>query len=353
LIKHAGNGKRALSKLIRLEKLKANEFAGLDVSAVIGFFDGVHVGHLTIIKACVAKAEEIGGVSLVFTFDNPPVNILKGRLDKKLITSYRDKINLIKKIGVDYIVVAGFNHRFANLEPFEFCKDILAGKLNARELFIGKGFKFGKNSKGDTGFLKRFFEPVNVNINEVDIYKIDNTAVSSTAIRKLYSEGDIDNIARFLGRQPSIRGKVIKGDKRGRLIGFPTANIDVFENYITLKDGVYTGYVNICSRHGSIVENADAAAKRRLKKLPSVINIGNNPTFEGSRKWIETYIIDFNGDIYGKMIEVVFLQRQRDEIAFKSKNGLVKQISSDVENARKYFKNVEGFKVMGQTINKL
>lgn len=327
-----------MSKLIRLEKLDYSRFKDTCIAAVIGFFDGVHNGHKKIIRLCADKAKSMGGVSLVFTFDKPPANIIKGKLDKKLITSYRDRIGLIKKIGVDYIVVAKFNTDFAELEPVEFCRDILAARLNVREVFIGRGFKFGKNSEGDADFLKSFFhgkKPA-VNINVIDIYRIGHTPVSSTVIRKLYSEGNIEKITEFLGRFPSIKGKVVKGDQRGRLIGFPTANIDVFEKYITLKDGVYAGYASICGKPAQVLRPAAGPGDGSFK-LPSVINIGNNPTFEGNRKWIESHILDFDADIYGKKIEVVFLKRLRDEISFESKEELIKQIESDINDAEKYF----------------
>jgi len=327
-----------LSKLIRLEKLDYSRFKDTGIAAVIGFFDGVHTGHKKIIKLCADMAKSMGGVSLVFTFDKPPVNIIKGKLDKKLITSYSDRISLIKEIGVDYIVVAKFDAGFAELEPEKFCRDILESRLNVREVFIGRGFKFGKKSAGDADFMKNFFrgkKPA-VNINVVDIYKIGNTPVSSTAIRKLYSEGNIERISDFLGRFPSIKGKVVKGDKRGRLIGFPTANIDVFEKYITLKDGVYAGYASIYGKPAQILKPA-AGHYPASFKLPSVINIGNNPTFNGNRKWIESHILDFDADIYGRTLEVVFLKRLRDEISFESKDDLIKQIKLDIIAAEKYF----------------
>jgi riboflavin kinase / FMN adenylyltransferase len=328
-----------LSKIIRLEKLDYSMFRDTGTTAVIGFFDGVHTGHKKIIKLCVDKAKSMGMASLVFTFDKPPLNIIKGKLDKKLITSYCDRIDLIKKIGVDYIVVAKFNTEFAELEPGQFCRDILKARLNAREVFIGRGFKFGKNSAGDADFLKSFFrgkKPA-VNINVIDIYKIGQVPVSSTTIRKLYSEGNIEKITEFLGRFPSIKGKVVKGDQRGRIIGFPTANIDVFEKYITLKDGVYAGYISICTKTVPVCRSSAATGVNGSFKMPSVVNIGNNPTFKGNRKWIESHILDFDADIYGQKIEVVFLKRLRDEISFESKEELIKQIKSDIAFAEKYF----------------
>jgi len=148
----------------------------------------------------------------------------------------------------------------------------------------------------------------------------------------LYSEGDIEGISLFLGRRPSIKGRVVKGDQRGRLIGFPTANIDVFEKYITLKDGVYAGFVSLCGSAG-----LKKIQVKDHRDMPSVINIGNNPTFKGNRKWVESHILDFDANIYGEKIEVVFLKRLRDEISFENKEGLIKQINCDITAAKKYF----------------
>ena len=314
------------TKVLELESLNGNFFRDRKVVAVLGFFDGVHLGHLKIIGECLNRAGVIGGCSLAFTFDAPPANIINRKLDKKLITSFSDKIRLLKGTGLDYIVVAKFNRKFSGLDPGQFCRDVLEKKLNAAEIFIGKGFKFGKNSSGDVNFLRNYFKGSNVNINEIEILKLNGMAVSSTAIRNYYNLGDVDNVNKFLGRIPFIKGTVIHGDSRGRLLGFPTANIDVFEKYVMFKDGVYAGFVRLLS-----------ARKNRL--MPSVVNIGNNPTFDGKRKWAESYILDFREDIYGKRIEVSFLKRLRDEKTFSDRDELVRQIKSDIENAKQFFKN--------------
>lgn len=331
-----------MSILIKLENLHDFEFRDKNISAVIGFFDGVHTGHLKIINACIKRAKEINGESVIFTFDKPPANILKGKIDKKLITSFSDKIKLLKATGTNYIIVAKFDNKFAELKPGQFCSDVLLKKLNIRELFIGQGFKFGKDSSGDAAYIRKFFKLSEerfghpIKINEVLIHKIKGIPVSSTAIRNFYDAGNIESITLFLGRYPSIKGMVIKGDKRGRLLGYPTANIDVFEKYVTPSDGVYAGFVKITGIE--IMDDKEALAKNKntdlnsdAKKFTAVINIGNNPTFDGKRKWIESHIIDFNADIYGKKIEVFFLKKLRDEITFRNKEELIKQIKLDID----------------------
>ncbi len=330
-----------MKNIIRLEKVNKGFFKGQAVFAVLGFFDGVHKGHQDIIKQCIGKAAQNNGTSVVFTFDKPPKNIIHGKLYKKLITPYADKLKLIKKLGADYIVVAKFDRFFSGLEPGDFCREILIEKLNVSEIFIGKGFKFGKDASGGTGFLAECLGPCGVRINEVPILEIDGSPVSSTLIREFYNAGDIEKIKLFLGRDPSLKGKVIKGDSRGRLLGFPTANIDVFEKYVTPSDGVYAGFVNL---QAQVVSAGDICADKKKKELirmmPAVINIGDNPTFYGKRKWVESHILDFTGDIYDFNIEVIFLKKLRDEKKFVSRDDLIGQVKKDISIAGDYFKIV-------------
>ncbi len=315
-----------MSRIIRIEKINSSFFKDKKTVVVIGFFDGVHLGHQEIIKLCTERAKKIDGTSVVFTFDKPPSNIVKGQVYKKLIIPYKEKIRLIKSCGVDYIVIARFNVSFSKLDPEEFCRHILIEKLNIKELFIGHGFKFGHNAAGNEKFLHDFLASYNVKVNVVPVFKIGSIPVSSTEIRKYYSEGNIEKITKFLGRLPGITGKVIAGDGRGKLLGFPTANVDIFERFIIPTEGVYLGWVNIPP----------------LKtKLPAVINIGSNPTFMGDKKWIESYIIDFNKNIYGRQIKVYFLKRLRDEILFKNKEDLIKRIKSDLSFAKAYFNGIK------------
>jgi riboflavin kinase / FMN adenylyltransferase len=311
--------------IIRLEKLSSGFFKNKNAAAVIGFFDGVHLGHQKIINLCIEKAKEINGISIVFTFDRPPQNIIRGSLHKKLILPYPERIKLIKSCGVDYIVIANFNPDFSKLEPEEFCRKILIEKLRIKELFIGHDFNFGHNAAGNAGFLKDFLGGYKIKVNIVPVLKIDGIPVSSTTIRKYYNEGNIEKIKEFLGREPELTGTVVSGESRGKQLGFPTANIDVFEKFVTPKDGVYTGLVSIVplkTRHAAI------------------INVGSNPTFKGTQKWIESYILDFDRDIYGKKIKVSFLKRIRDEKMFKSRGDLIEQLNLDLIFAKKYFLKV-------------
>ncbi len=314
-----------MSELLELEKIDNSYFRNKNAVVVIGFFDGVHLGHKKIIETCVEKARKIKGVSIVMTFNKPPLNVIKNGMYKKLIISYEEKIKIINSLGVNFIVTANFDSDFLMLEPGQFCRDVLINKFYIREIFVGSGFRFGFEARGDVLFLKRFLMPYNIKVNVVPLLKIKGVVVSSTNIRKYYSEGKIEEIRDLLGRNPQVEGVVVRGAGRGKQLGFPTANIDVCEVFVTPKDGVYLGTVGIDGD-----EN---------KLFPAIINVGDNPTFRESKKWIEAFIINFKNNIYKRKIRISFLERLRDEIIFEGKDKLINQMRLDLEYASKYFKS--------------
>jgi riboflavin kinase/FMN adenylyltransferase len=311
-----------LAEILELNKLENKYFKDKKPVIVIGFFDGVHLGHKRIIETCVNRARKINGSSMVLTFNQPPINVVKNRMYKKLIIPFREKINIIGGLGVDYIITADFSPAFLKLKPDKFCRDILIKKLNIKEILVGNGFRFGFSAEGNVSFLKRFFRPLDVRVDAVPLLKIDGETVSSTNIRKYYSRGDIKKVRLLLGRGPQVEGIVIRGAGRGSRLGFPTANINISRIYITPKDGVYLGKVRISG----------------IRKLyPAVINIGDNPTFKDLKRWVESFIINFEKDLYGKKIKIFFLQRLRDEIEFKDEEKLIKRMKIDLQYAYKYF----------------
>ncbi len=312
-----------MAKIFELEKIKVGYFTDKAQFIVIGFFDGVHLGHRKIIESCVQKARKENGVSLILTFDKPPLNVVKSKLFKKLIISFDEKIRLMEEIGIDFIIKARFDSKFLKLKPDEFCDDILVDIFNIKELFVGEGFRFGHKGAGDINFLENYLKAQEARVNIIPLQKIKGETISSTNIRKYYSEGDIGAIKRLMGRNPVVTGIVVEGARRGKLLGFPTANLDISENYITLKDGVYFGNIKIDTIQANL--------------FPAIINIGDNPTFNGTRKVVESYIIDFDRDIYGREISIFFLERLREEIKFKNKEELILQIKKDLEYAKKYF----------------
>jgi riboflavin kinase/FMN adenylyltransferase len=313
-----------LVKNIRLKDIKKEDLAGTGAVMVIGFFDGVHQGHQEIIKRCIKKASETGGKSIAMTFDQPPVNILKNGLHKKLILTYEDKVNIIAGMGTDLVVTAKIEKDFLEMTPEKFCRDILVGLFDIKHLFIGQGFRFGKSAAGDTAFLRKYLGSRDIIVSEVELVHNQGEAISSTMIRKYYSQGNIGRVRQLLGRDPFMKGEVVKGAGRGRKLGVPTVNIDPDPRLVLPEDGVYLG--KVIDLKGSSL------------KMPAIINIGDNPTFGDRQKRVESHILDFEGEMYGKIIRVDFLERLREEIKFDTADDLKKQIAKDIGRARYYFK---------------
>ena len=314
-----------MARKLKLNNISKDQFSGLDPVMVIGFFDGVHKGHQKIINMCKDSSDKKGAASIILTFDRPPLNVVKSRTYKKLIFPFKEKLKILEDTGVDFIITAEISPEFLKLSPECFCKDILLGIFGVKELFIGEGFRFGYRASGDVGLLKSCLEPSGVKVNEVRLLGSDVAeAISSTTIRDYYAEGNISKIRNLLGRDPYINGVVVKGAGRGKRLGFPTANLDVCDTLVVPRDGVYFGTVSIMEDDRSL--------------LPAIINIGDNPTFGISKKWIEAYIIDFDKRIYDKEIKIKFLDRHRDEVKFNSSDELIDQIRKDLRQARNFFK---------------
>jgi riboflavin kinase / FMN adenylyltransferase len=314
-----------LTRIFKLKDIKKDQFKDAYTLMVIGFFDGVHRGHQKIIKMCCERASESGGISVALTFDRPPVNILKSSIYKKLIIPYEEKINIIKKLGIEFIVTAEIGMDFLNLSPKQFCDSILKGLFYTKELFIGQGFRFGKGAGGDTAFLKQYMGSQGVAINEIRLVRSRGEVISSTIIRKYYKDGNIERVNELLGRDPYIKGIVVEGTGRGRELGFPTANIDLPDKLIIPGDGVYFGTV-------TIIEDG-------IDNLKALINVGKNPTFGEGEKLIESHLLDFNDCLYGKEIKVTFLKKLRKEVRFKNSARLVEQIKKDISDAEFFFKH--------------
>ena len=312
-----------MAQILHLADINKGFFQNSTNMLVIGFFDGVHKGHKEIIKKCIKRAKKTGGASIALTFDIPPVNILSGKKMKKLIMPFDEKIKVMSSLGIDYILDVNFNKDFAELDKENFCREIIIGKINAREIFIGENFKFGKDAKGDYFFLKNYLKNFNIKVHSVKLLKINNIVISSTEIRRLYEDGNAEKIKVFLGRYPSVSGNVQKGFSRGRELGFPTANISIDESYVMLKNGVYVG--------STVIEGSK-------KSLKSVISVGNNPTFGFRNSLIEVHVLNFNKNIYNKRITIRFLKYLRPEVKFATMDDLVLQINNDIRSAQEYFR---------------
>jgi riboflavin kinase/FMN adenylyltransferase len=267
----------------------------------VGTFDGVHLGHRRVIE----------GSDTVLTFDPHPVSIVHPEAAPKLLTPLPTKADLIASLGVRELIVVAFDREFASLSAEDFIDQVLTDELQAERVSVGENFRFGHRAVGDVAMLRergRFETPV------VPLVEVDGETVSSSHIRGLIQAGEIEEATRFLGAPFQVRGEVVSGDRRGRELGFPTANIVPDDAYVHPGNGVYAALAG---------------------GLPAAVNVGVRPTFETGRGLlIEAYLIDWSGDLYGHELRLEFLRRLRGERAFASADALIEQMHRDVEDAR-------------------
>ncbi|HPU29661.1 MAG TPA: bifunctional riboflavin kinase/FAD synthetase [Syntrophorhabdaceae bacterium] len=286
----------------------------------IGNYDGIHIGHRQIIKKVFDLAKKINGTSMLMTFEPHPLSILKPEKLIGRITPFHVKKRIIEENGIEVMIVVNFNDELRQMTPEDFFNKILLDKIGIQALIVGYDFKFGKGGAGNIHTLKTLCESAGIYFESVDAITFEGDKVGSNRIRKLLIEGNVYRASRLLGNWYSIEGRVIKGEGRGNKLGFPTINIETGYEIIP-KEGVYITEVELDG-----------------KIYPSVTNIGFNPTFEGKRLSIETHIIDFTGDIYGKDVILYFHERIRTEIKFNDVEELKRQIQTDVNSAKLYFK---------------
>ena len=291
-----------------------NDFPKLSYTIVaLGNFDGIHLGHQQLLKKIEEIKQKTNGKTVVFTFYPHPLKIIKQYNNAFIMQSFREKYEILCKFDVDYIFCARFTKEFAMLHPQAFVKKYLCDGLKAKEVCVGYNYTFGKLSLGNTLSLKEYSQEYGFKLHIIPAYKIDNITVSSSKIRKFLQNGQIELANQFLGRLYSINGIVKKGKQRGKSLGFPTANI-YFNRPLLLKEGVYAGFAKINDTY-----------------YKAAINIGSNPTFSDQIVHLEAYLIDFDGDLYNKRINIYFVKYIRQETKFDSKEKLLEQIKSDVE----------------------
>ena len=265
----------------------------------IGTFDGVHIGHREVIR----------GNDTVLTFDPHPLSVIHPEATPKLVMPFAIKRDLIAGLGVKELVVIPFDREFASRSAEEFVDEELIGRLGAGGVSVGENFRFGKGARGTPEFLAERLET-----RVVPLVEADGETVSSSHIRGLVAAGEVKKAARFLGGPFLLEGEVVEGDKRGRELGMPTANIVPDDTLVTPGHGVYAAWA-----HGH----------------PAAVNVGVRPTFETGRGLlVEAYLLDFEGDLYGETLRIAFMERMRGEKRFESADALVEQMQRDVEHAR-------------------
>ena len=286
----------------------------------IGNFDGVHIGHQALFHEVIERADAIGGTAVAMTFEPHPIRVISANGSPPLITLYEQKTELIEKAGLDVLICVPFTRDFAALSARTFVEEVLVRRIGMKAIVVGQDYTFGNKREGTVGLLKQFAEEMGFSVVVADwiqSHTAVNDRISSTAIRELVMDGELEQANRMLGRNYQIRGTVAHGrDRGGKLLGIPTANI-VLSDELCPKLGVYA----------VIVEYGN-------ERYPAVANIGFSPTFEDHVFTVEAHILDFGQDIYGETIKVNFVKRLRDEIKFSGIDQLVEQIHQDIADAR-------------------
>jgi riboflavin kinase/FMN adenylyltransferase len=286
----------------------------------LGVFDGLHLGHQLIVRTVVERAREIEAVPTVITFDPHPRAVLHPESAPPLLQTLDQKVEALGVLGVEQTIVVRFTPEFARVRAEEFLRDVVQERLHAREVYLGRGFAFGYRREGDIELLRRASERLGFRADEVPEVRLRGQRISSSRIRELLAEGRVNLARRMLGRPYGVEGQVIRGDARGATLGFPTANLHP-QNRVIPRAGVY------------ITATLIEGAWRR-----SVTNVGVRPTFgRGAEPSVETFVLDWQGDLYGDVVRVRFLRRLREECRFASVKELKTQIGADVRRAQEFF----------------
>ena len=292
--------------------------AGISRGTVLtlGVFDGLHLGHQRIMQTIVERSNATDSVPTVITFDPHPRAVLYPENSPPLLQTLDQRLANFEVLGIKQTIVIRFDKEFADLDAEDFLRDIVHERLQAKEVYLGKGFFFGKNRGGNIELLKKMSAELGFVADEVPEIRLRGTRISSSKIRELLKDGKVNLARRMLGRPYGVEGQIIHGDRRGRTIGFPTANLHP-HNRVIPKYGVYA------------TANLIEGVWRR-----SITNVGIRPTFEGDTEpSIESYIFDFDGDLYGDVLRVRFLHRIRDERKFAGIDELKNQIQKDTLTA--------------------
>lgn len=286
----------------------------------LGVFDGLHLGHQQIIRTVAKRAKASGAVPTAITFDPHPRSVLHPASSPPLLQTLDQKVEGFGILGIEQTIVIRFTEQFAQIRAEDFLRDVVSERLHAHEVYLGRGFNFGHNREGNIDLLRRVSGELGFIADEVPEVRLRGQRVSSSRIRELLAQGRVNLARRMLGRPYGVEGMVIRGNERGHTLGFPTANLHP-QNRVIPAHGVYVT--------GTLI---DGQWRR------SVTNVGTRPTFEtGTEPSVETFVMNWSGDLYGDVIRVRFLYRLRDEKKFASLEELKTQIENDVARAENYF----------------
>src|SRR5258706_2862416 len=304
-------------------------FHGIDNAEIVrptvitlGVFDGLHLGHQLIMKTIVERARATGAVPTVITFDPHPRVLLHPESAPPLLQTFDQKIEALGVLGIEQTIVVRFDQNFSQIRAEDFLRDVIADRLHAKEVYLGCGFAFGHRREGNIDLLRRVSQGLGFFADEVPELRLRGRRVSSSRIRELLQQGQVNLARGLLGRPYGVEGRVVRGAERGATLGFPTANLQP-QNRVIPRGGVYVTATLI-----------DGQWRR------SVTNIGIKPTFgEHNEATVETYVMNWSGDLYGDVVRVRFLHRLRAEKKFNSIDELKSQIEMDVARAERYFEH--------------
>jgi riboflavin kinase/FMN adenylyltransferase len=304
---------------MKVEQELANIAPQRETFLTVGVFDGVHTGHRYLLENLKQRAQERKLLSGVVTFDPHPQSVLHPQQAvscQLLAISLRDRVKSLQELGIDLVAVLSFTPELSQLSAREFIS-LLVKHLRMRALMIGSGFALGRGREGDAKLLCSLGQEMEFSVEAISPLTIDGEIISSTLIRQTLAQGNMTKVEKLMGHYFYLSGKVITSDKRGRTLGFPTANLDIKPQQALPSNGVY-----------ATIAQVDG------KQFASATNIGTRPTFGNSKKWVETYLLNYEGDLYSKEIRVEFMQRLRDERFFASSEELTSQIGRDVQEAK-------------------
>jgi riboflavin kinase/FMN adenylyltransferase len=286
----------------------------------LGVFDGLHLGHQLIMKTVVERARAVGAVPTVITFEPHPRAVLHPESAPPLLQTFDQKIEALGVLGIEQTIVIHFDQKFAQIRAEDFLRETVVDRLHAKEVYLGRGFAFGHDREGNIELLRGVSDRLGFLADEVPEVRLRGCRIGSTRIRELLQQGRVNLARRMLGRPYGVEGRVIRGAARGIALGFPTANLHP-QNRVIPKGGVYVT--------ATLIES---------QWRQSVTNIGTRPTFgDASEPSVETYVMDWSGDLYGDVLRVRFLHRLRDERRFNSVDELKSQIQRDVSRAERFF----------------
>ena len=297
----------------------------------LGKFDGVHLGHRAVITALTEAATARSLTSVAITFDRNPLTVIDPERRPLALVSAAQRRELLEQTGLDVMVELAFDEKFSRKTPEEFIEGVLVGVLRAQLVLVGPDARFGVNGSGTFDTLVEHGRALGFDVMRLDPRLADHDRpASSTLIRQMLGEGDVRGAAAVLGRNPLVRSVVVHGQKRGRALGYPTANLDPALEGFVPADGVYAGYLTVVTGGGG-----GSGRIERGERMPAAISVGNNPTFEGvPEKQVEAFVLDRTLDLYDRVVEVEFVERVRGMAKFDSLNELIDKMADDTQKVR-------------------